>query len=89
MKYYSFNRYMQWLPFANTNQDAHMGHVVEALESFVTEHPTEALLVRLKKEGDSGEHSRSYTEEVTGRFGNADLWSIMYVMLIYTVGFPA
>lgn len=49
--------------------------VVEVLETFVTEHPKEALFVRIKREGESGEHSQDFNDEVVSRLRDPKLWN--------------
>lgn len=48
---------------------------VSDLEQFVTEHPKEAVFVRIKQEGDSGKHSCHFHDLVVKQFGKAELWN--------------
>merc|ERR1712232_930879 len=49
--------------------------VVQCFETFLSEHPTEALFMRIRREGEDGDHSQEFTEAVMARFGNPDMWN--------------
>jgi len=56
------------------NLQCDFNEVVEVLEKFVMQHPSEALFVRVRREGESGEHARTFDEEVASRLRQPTLW---------------
>eukprot|EP00929_Paragymnodinium_shiwhaense_P073786 TRINITY_DN37694_c0_g1_i1.p1 TRINITY_DN37694_c0_g1~~TRINITY_DN37694_c0_g1_i1.p1 ORF type:complete len:342 (+),score=60.07 TRINITY_DN37694_c0_g1_i1:105-1130(+) len=56
-------------------QNSTFPEVAQILESFLTEHPTEALFMRIRREGESGDHCQEFTEAVMACFGNEEMWN--------------
>lgn len=50
----------------------HFHDIVNCLEDFLNQHPSEAIFVRIKKEGDEGGHSRDFSDEIKSKL--TDRW---------------
>mmetsp|Transcript_49913 Transcript_49913/g.93560 ORF Transcript_49913/g.93560 Transcript_49913/m.93560 type:complete len:378 (-) Transcript_49913:70-1203(-) len=57
--------------------DLHHGFpgVVADIEEFLTQHPTEAIFARMKREGSCGEHAREFHDEVVAELTKPELWN--------------
>jgi 1-phosphatidylinositol phosphodiesterase len=58
--------------------DMHHGfaEVVGALEDFIAKNPREVIMVRLKKEGEAGEHANKFHDQVIKSLGKPELWDL-------------
>mmetsp|Transcript_89537 Transcript_89537/g.172312 ORF Transcript_89537/g.172312 Transcript_89537/m.172312 type:complete len:384 (-) Transcript_89537:12-1163(-) len=56
-------------------QTSDWGDAVSVLESFITEHPTEIVFLRVKREGECGEHHCDFNDAVTKARKNDSLWN--------------
>jgi len=47
---------------------------VDDMENFLEQHPTELILVRIKREGESGEHHSDFNEAILSKFKHSEYW---------------
>mmetsp|Transcript_44524 Transcript_44524/g.123274 ORF Transcript_44524/g.123274 Transcript_44524/m.123274 type:complete len:350 (-) Transcript_44524:151-1200(-) len=50
--------------------------VVECIEDWLEKHPSEALFMRLRREGQCGEHKCEYHDEVVRELRKSDVWNM-------------
>lgn len=52
----------------------HFHDVVNTFEDFLDQHPSEVLLVRIKKEGEDGSHSQNFSDFIRSKFRTPGRW---------------